>query len=105
MDQLALIKIKNSIIKTPLIFVLSGLLLLQSCGTTVSETTPAATANLEAETADTAEIEIIEDSELTPDQMVDKAKQENTEQATILLLQASALYLKEQQLEKSLYII
>lgn len=104
MDQLALIKITNSIIKTPLIFILSGLLLLQSCGTTVSESTPAATSNLEAETADTAEIEIIEDSELTPDQMVDKAKQENTEQATILLLQASALYLKEQKLEKSLYI-
>ncbi|TRX52757.1 penicillin-binding protein activator [Thalassomonas sp. M1454] len=94
-------QIKNSTFKTPLFIILSGIFLLQSCGTPVSEKAPVATTNLEDTTQ---EIEVIEDSELTPEQMVEQAKQETTEQATILLLQAAALYLQEQKLEKSLYI-
>ncbi|MEW6997664.1 penicillin-binding protein activator [Colwelliaceae bacterium BS250] len=79
---------------------LGSLILLQGCGTQVDQ--PKETSQATNKTIE--EIEVIEDSELTADDLVNLAEDESSVQATVLLLQAAAKYIQEQKIAKSLFI-
>lgn len=99
MDQLPVTKITLSFRKFFALF-LGCLILLQGCGTQVDQ--PKDTSALTNKTIE--EIEILEDSELTADDLVTQAQAEPSAHATVLLLQAAAKYIQEQQIAESLFI-
>ncbi|WNC68083.1 penicillin-binding protein activator [Thalassotalea nanhaiensis] len=82
-----------------LILSLSALSLLYGCAAPVSKT-----PSKQVTTPITPEVEIIEDSERSALDLLSAASTESNNQATILLLQASAKFIYEQQLEQSLHI-
>ncbi|WNC72955.1 penicillin-binding protein activator [Thalassotalea psychrophila] len=83
-----------------LILSLSVLTLLYGCSTPVSDKT----SGKQVSKPVTPEIEVIEDSELSALDLLSAASNESNNQSTILLLQASAKFIYEQQLEQALHI-
>ena len=98
-DQLPVIKITSSIKNVSLIVSLSALTLLYGCAAPVSKT-----PTKQVTTPTAPELEVIEDSERSALDLLSAASNETNNQASILLLQASAKFIYEQQLEQSLHI-
>lgn len=94
------IKITSSFKSVSLIVSLSTLSLLYGCTTPVSDKTP----TKQVTTPIIPELDVIEDSERSALDLLSAASDENNNQATILLLQASAKFIYEQQLDQALHI-
>ncbi|WOH35844.1 penicillin-binding protein activator [Thalassotalea fonticola] len=85
---------------TYLLLSLAILTLLYGCAAPVSDKRPSKQASAQVP----PEVETIADSELSAMDLLSAATDESNNQATILLLQASAKFIYEQRLEQSLHI-
>lgn len=100
MDSLSVIKITNSIRPITLIFICCTLSALYGCSTSVEKqpTKPSKTMPTEPPLISTPELEV------TAQALLNKASGENNQQAITYLLQASAKYIEQQQVNNSLHI-